>query len=136
MSEDYKRAMQRLYDEAISQGKTEVADEIIAPDAVDHENPGVAGPAALKQFVTTFRAAFPDMKVTMDDAIVEGNQIAARFTMTGTHKGEFQGVPATGKSVTIGGIDIVRFEGGMAAEHWGYTDQLGLMQQLGVIPAE
>jgi steroid delta-isomerase-like uncharacterized protein len=134
MPHDYKAILNRIYEEAFSQGRVEVADEIIAPDAVDHEMQGARGPAVLKEAVAMFRGAFPDLKMTMDDAIVEGNQIAARFTMTGTHKGEFAGVPATGKSVKIGGIDIVRFEGDKAVEHWGYTDQMGLMQQLGVMP--
>jgi steroid delta-isomerase-like uncharacterized protein len=134
MPEDYKATLNRIYEEVFTQGRAEVADEIIAADAVDHEMQGARGPAALKEALAMFRGAFPDLKMTMDDAIVEGNQVAARFTMTGTHKGEFQGIPPTGKSVKIGGIDIVRFEGDKAVEHWGYTDQMGLMQQLGVMP--
>ena len=134
MPQDYKAILNRIYEEVFSQGRAEVADEIIAPGAVDHEMQGAGGPAALKEALAMFRGAFPDLKMTMDDAIAEGNQVAARFTMTGTHKGEFQGIPPTGKSVKIGGIDIVRFEGDKAVEHWGYTDQVGLMQQLGVMP--
>lgn len=132
---NFKRIVQRVYG-AFESGDTSVADEVIAPNAVDHEMPGGTGPEALKQAITMFRAAFPDMKMTMDDSIAEGNQVATRFTMTGTHKGEFAGVPATGKRVTIGGIDILRFESGKVVEHWGYTDQMGLMQQLGVAPPQ
>ena len=137
MSEDYKRIVRRVYDEVIGQGKLEVADEIVAAGCVDHEMPGVQGPDALKQVTAMFRSAFPDFKMTMDDAIVDGNQIAVRFTATGTHQGEFAGVPATGKSISIGGVDILRFENGMVVEHWGYSDQMGLMQQIGVVmPAQ
>lgn len=135
MSEDYKRIVRRLYDEVFAQGKLEVADEVIAENCVDHEAPGGRGPEPVKQAATMFRSAFADFKITMDDAIVEGNQIACRFTASGTHRGEFAGIPATGKSFSVGGMDMLRFEGGKAVEHWGYTDQMGLMQQLGAIPA-
>jgi steroid delta-isomerase-like uncharacterized protein len=136
MSEEYNRLLQRIYDEGFNQGRAEVADEIIAADAVDHELQGARGPAALKEALALFRGAFPDLKVTMEDAIAEGDRVAARFAMTGTHKGEFQGIAPTGKSVKVGGIDIVRFEGGKMVEHWGYTDQVGLMQQLGIMPPQ
>jgi steroid delta-isomerase-like uncharacterized protein len=137
MSEDYKRIVRRVYDEVFGQGKLEVADEIIAAGCVDHEMPGGGrGPDALKQVTAMFRSAFPDFKMTMDDAIVDGNQIAVRFTATGTHQGEFAGVPATGKSITMNGIDILRFENGMVVEHWGYSDQMGLMQQIGAMPTQ
>jgi steroid delta-isomerase-like uncharacterized protein len=127
--------MRRVYDEVFGQGKLDIANEIVAIDGVDHEMPGGRGPDALKQAAMMFRSAFPDFKITMDDAIVEGSQIAVRFTATGTHRGEFAGVPATGKSISISGIDIVRFEDDKIAEHWGYSDQMGLMQQLGAMPA-
>lgn len=136
MSGDYRQTVERIYNEVFGQGKLGVADEIIAADCVDHEMQDARGPAALKQAATMFRSAFPDFKVTMDDAIVEGNQIAARFTAIGTHRGEFAGVPATGKTISVGGLDMLRFENGMVVEHWGYTDQMGLMQQLGAMPAQ
>jgi steroid delta-isomerase-like uncharacterized protein len=135
MSEEYRRIVQRIYD-AFASGDTSVADEVIAPNAVDHEMGDAIGPQSLKEAIAMFRGAFPDLKMTMDDAIVEGNQIAVRFTMAATHKGEFAGVPATGQPVRIGGIDILRFEGGQIVEHWGYTDQMALMQQIGAIPAQ
>lgn len=135
MADDLKAKVERIFEEVFNQGKIEVADEIIAPDAVDHEGAGATGPNAVKEAAAMFRAAFPDLKMTMDDAIAEGNQVACRFTVMGTHRGEFMGIPASGKSVKVSGVDIVRFENGMAVEHWGYMDQMTLMQQLGAMPA-
>ena len=82
-----------------------------------------------------FRSAFPDFKVTIDDMIAEGDKVVVRGTWSGTHKGEFMGIPATGKSVSFGVIDTVRIAGGKMVEHWGLMDNFRLMQQLGVIPA-
>src|SRR5437879_13560144 len=79
-------------------------------------------------------AAFPDGRTTIDDIITEGDKVVVRGTMTGTHSAEFMGIPATGKAVTISGIDITRFENGLSAEHWGQWDVAGLMVQLGVAP--
>ena len=135
MSDNYTQIVRRLYDDAFGQGKLDLADQIIADGFVDHEMPG-QGRDAFKQAVTMFRAAFPDIKMTLDDAIVGEDKIAVRFTMTGTHQGEFAGIPATGKRVSIGGIDILRFENGKVVEHWGYSDQIALMQQLGALPPE
>jgi steroid delta-isomerase-like uncharacterized protein len=136
MSDNYTQIARRLFDEAFSQGKLEVADELVADGFVDHETPGAQGPEGLKQVVTMYRSAFPDLKMTVDDMIVDGDKMAVRFTATGTHQGEFAGIPATGKSVSIGGIDIFRFENNKLVEHWGYGDQVGLMQQLGALPAD
>jgi steroid delta-isomerase-like uncharacterized protein len=80
------------------------------------------------------RAAFPDGRTTIDDIIAEGDKVVVRATMKGTHKGEFMGIPATGKQVTISGIDVTRFVNGKSTEHWGQWDTLGMMQQVGVVP--
>jgi predicted ester cyclase len=82
-----------------------------------------------------FRDAFPDLRFTAEDIIAEGDKVAARYTMRGTHQGEFMGVAPTGNRIEVTGIDIVRFEGGKMVEHWANSDELGMMQQLGVIPA-
>lgn len=136
MSEQNKALVRRIYD-MINSGDLSGADDVIAADAVDHQvPPGVSnrGSAGLRAFVEMFRGAFPDLRITVDDMIAEGDKIVARSTTTGTHKGEFMGIPPTGKQFSIQGIDIVRFAGGKAVEHWGVTDNLDLLQQLGVAP--
>ena len=135
-AEENKALFRRLVDEFINTGNEAVADEVMTPDFVEHEELG--GPPTregVKQFFAMFRAAFPDLRVTIEDMIAEGDKVVARLTMRGTHQGEFLGIPPTGKQVTMGVIDIVRVADGKAVEHWGISDQLGLMQQLGAIPA-
>jgi steroid delta-isomerase-like uncharacterized protein len=94
----------------------------------------VRGPAVLHQMITMFRASFPDLHFDIQDMFAEGDRVAARCTMTGTHKGEFMGIPPTNKAFRITAFDILRFEGSKVAEHWGITDQAGMMQQLGLMP--
>jgi steroid delta-isomerase-like uncharacterized protein len=133
---DYKEMAQRWYSEVMSEGKTEVIDELCAPDFVDHDPlPGTSADlAGLKDFVAQIRAAFPDMQMTADDLIVEGDRLAIRSTMRGTHEGDFMGIPGTGKKVEVSNYDFVRFENDRAAEHWGTIDSAALMEQLGVGP--
>ncbi len=134
---DYKEMAQRWYSEVMSEGKTEVIDELCAPDFLDHDPlPGTtADLAGLKDFVAQIRAAFPDMQVTADDLIVEGDRLAVRSTMRGTHEGDFMGIPGSGKKVEVSNYDFVRFENDQAAEHWGVIDSAALMEQLGMAPA-
>jgi predicted ester cyclase len=80
------------------------------------------------------RSAFPDFKATIEDIVAEGDKVVVRQTFSGTHKGEFMGVPPTGKSISIGVIDIIRVDGGKFVEHWGQMDTTGMIQQLGAIP--
>ena len=82
-----------------------------------------------------FRAAFPDLHVTLEDVFGEGDKVATRGYFTGTHQGEFNGIPATGKQVKVSYIDLWRLENGKAVDNWVQMDMIGLMQQLGVIPA-
>ena len=89
---------------------------------------------AVIEIVTLFRAAFPDQQWLIEDLIAEGDRVVARSTMTGTHTGDFFGIPASGKSVRMSGVHIVRIQDGRIAEHWGNNDDLGLMRQIGVIP--
>jgi steroid delta-isomerase-like uncharacterized protein len=135
-----KQRLQRLYDELFNAGNLDVAHELIAPDAVDHEElpPGLSGtiPEQLQQFVSLYRSAFPDLHLTVHDMIGEGDRVVARVTITGTHQGEFLGMSATGKPIDVQLIDIVRFDdAGMMVEHWAETDNLGMLQQLGAVPA-
>jgi steroid delta-isomerase-like uncharacterized protein len=139
-AERNKAALRKLYDEAFSRGNLSVVDEVIAADAVDHEElpPEITGttPEKLKQFIQMFRAAIPDLRIDVEDMLAEGDKVVARVTMRGTHHGELLGVPASGKPISMALIDIVRFGAdGKMAEHWGQSDNLGLLQQIGAIPA-
>ena len=136
MSEENKALMRRLYDEVVNAGRLELIDELLAPDLIEHEEfPGLStGREGVRQFFTMMRTAFPDLKMTADDLIAEGDKVAARITMSGTHRGEFMGIAPTGKTVSVSSIDIVRFAGGKAAEHWGVTDTAAMMEQLGALP--
>ncbi len=135
MSEGNKALMRQIYD-VINTGDVDRADELLAEDMVEHEEfPGLdPGREGFKQFVRTFRSAFPDLRFEIEDMIAEGDRVAARVTMTGTHEGEFMGMPATGKQIRVSSIDIGRFENGKGAEHWGATDTMAMMQQLGALP--
>jgi steroid delta-isomerase-like uncharacterized protein len=133
---DYKELARRWYSEVMSEGKTEVIDQLCAPDFVDHNPlPGTTADfAGLKDFVAQIRAAFPDLQMTADDMIGEGDRLAVRATMRGTHEGHFMGIPPGGKKIEVSNYDFVRFENDQAAEHWGAIDSDALMEQLGVAP--
>ena len=131
-----KGLMRRLLEEDISRGDEAVAEEIVHPEFVDHTNPpgmqhGIEGHKAV---VRLFRSVFPDLEWRIDDLIAEGDKVAARTTMRGTQRGEFFGVPPTGRAVEMAGIHVVRIIDGKIAEHWGSNDDLGLLRQLGAIP--
>ena len=137
MSEDNKAIARRFYSELVNQGDLSLADKLVVEDFVDHNPPGPdipPGREGLKQVFSTFRSAFPDMRMTIEDQVAEGDKVVSRATASGTHLGDFMGIPATGKSFSMGIIDILRFEDGKIAERWGEADFMGLMQQLGVVP--
>ena len=137
MSEGNRAVVDRLTEEVFNQGNVDVIDELVAEDFVEHDPmPGV-GPdrEGFKQFISTLRSAFPDLRTEVADQIAEGDRVVERWRSTATHQGEFIGVPATGKRVTIEGMDISRIEAGKIVEHWTKVDILGLMEQLGAIPA-
>ena len=136
--EQNKALFRRMLEEALNQGNISLIDELVAPDFVEHEEvpPGApAGREGVKMMFTMLRGAFPDLKATVDDVIAEGDKVVVRSTWSGTHKGEFMGIPPTGKRVSFGVIDIVRYADGKMVEHWGQMDNLGMLQQLGVAPA-
>jgi steroid delta-isomerase-like uncharacterized protein len=133
---DHAAAMKRLYD-LINAGDIDGFGELLAEDFVEHEEmPGLEpSKEGVKQLFHMYRAAFPDLRMEPQDVLVSGNKAVARVRATGTHQGEFLGMPATGKSVDVQLIDITRFgDDGLAREHWGVFDALALMQQLGAIP--
>ncbi len=131
-----KALVRRFLDEGFEKGDMAVVDELIAEDAVDHEAPPGLPPGreGIKMFLNMFRSAFSDLRFEIEDEIGEGDLVAQRITIHATHTGDFMGIPATGKRIAVSGIDITRVENGKLVEHWGATDNLGMMQQLGVIP--
>ena len=137
LQEQNRSVIYRLAQEYWNVGNTAVIDELFAPDFIDHTAPpGLAsGREGLKQFLLPFREAFSNMHTVIDDTIVEGDKVAWRWTFQGTHTGSLMGIPATGKAVTLTGITIDRVTGGKIVERWNQADFMGMMQQLGVIPA-
>jgi steroid delta-isomerase-like uncharacterized protein len=134
--EDNKALTRRFYTE-INQGNAGVIDELISEDFVEHEGfPGLpsSGREAPRAFFELFKAAFPDFQITPDEVIGEGDKVVVRATMSGTHKGEFMGAPPTGKGFKVEAIDIVEVHDGQATAHWGQTDQVAMMEQLGLAP--
>jgi steroid delta-isomerase-like uncharacterized protein len=136
MSNENKATLQRFFDELFTQGDLNVADELVAANYLNHnavpgETPGREG---LKQFVAYLHRAWADLNFAVEDQIAEGDKVTTRFTITGTHQGEFAGVPATGKPIRIQAINIHRVTDGQIQEAWVEWDAMGMMQQLGVMP--
>jgi steroid delta-isomerase-like uncharacterized protein len=131
--------IRRWFEEVWNRGRTEAIDELASPNAVGHgqaQHDIDIGLKEFKPFVADFRRAFPDMKVTIDYIIEQGDKVVARWTATMTHKGEFLGIPPTGKGATITGTSIQRISGGKIVEGWDNWDQLGLLVQIGAVPAK
>ncbi len=138
MSEENKAVIRRIYEEFINQGNINTFDELVSSALIEHDDMADLPPTAegVKQVFAMFRSAFPDLRATIHDLIAEGDKVVARGTWSGSQKGEFMGVPASGRSVTFGVIDVFRFADGKVVEHWGQSDELGLMQQIGSIPSK
>ncbi len=136
MSEENKAIVERVSEQAVGGGDTSVMDEFVADDFVDHSAlPGTPpGREGAKAFVRVFHAGFPDLSLTNEDIVGEGDKVVHRYVLRGTHQGEFMGIRPTGDRIEVHGIDELRVCGGKIVERWGQVDQLGLMQQLGVIP--
>jgi steroid delta-isomerase-like uncharacterized protein len=138
MSEQNKALARRAIEEVWNQGKLAVIDELTAANAMFHDPsvPGrkFTGPEGMKQFVQIYRGAFPDVRLTINDQIAEGDKVVTRWTATGTHKGELMGIAPTNKSATVTGVDIDRYQDGKVVEAWASYDMLGMLQQLGVVP--
>ena len=137
-TEQHKALAHQLVQEVFNRGNMSFADEFFAPNFVEHEElpPGIPRDGeGVKQLTTMLHSAFPDFKATIDDIVAEGDKVVIRQTWSGSHKGEFMGIPPTGRSVSFGVIDILRIADGKCVEHWGQMDSMSLMQQLGAIPA-
>jgi len=120
--------------EAINTGNLALLDKFVAPGYVEHSE-GFQGVEPFRQQVAAFRAAFPDLRVTIEDVLTDGDRFASRTTVTGTHTGDLMGMPATGKRISVEAVDIGRVHDGQAAERWGGLNMYALLTQLGVIPA-
>lgn len=138
-TEQNKTLVRRLIDEVLNKGNFAAIDEIVAPTFVEHEElppnipPGIEG---LKAFFAEWRRGFPDGNVTVEQLLAEGDLVACYEVWSGTHTGEFMGIPPSGKPVNFKVVDIVRIADNQVVEHWAVSDNLALMQQIGVIPRQ
>ena len=135
MTTEQNKAISRSWREECDRGNWSIAEELLGPNFVMHMPgmPPINAEGALGMF-KVFYGAFPDARHTFDDLVAEGDKVALRFTFSGTHTGEFQGIPPTGRTVKIAASVVDRFVDGKLVEHWSLIDTMGLMQQLGVIP--
>jgi steroid delta-isomerase-like uncharacterized protein len=133
MSTDENKALYRRFiEEVINRHDLDRLEAFLTPDIIEH-TPGMpSGVAGARQFTAAYFTAFPDLQLSIDDLIAEGDRGVARLTATGTHRGVFLGILLTGKRVTIASLDAWRVQDGKCAEHWSQVDMLGLLQQLGV----
>jgi steroid delta-isomerase-like uncharacterized protein len=136
-TEDNKALVRHFYDEVFNNKNMAGVDAFVAPNIIDHSlPPGAPGEIeGVRQTITMFLTAFPDLNLTLEDIIAEGDKVVVRWTMRGTHQGASLGMPPTGKQFTLPGISLLRLDGGMAAETWVSYDQLVMLQQLGLAPA-
>ena len=137
-TEENKAISRRVAEEIFNGGNLDLVDELYASDYVLHDPSlpeDLIGPEGIKQYVAMNLGAFPDARVTVEDEIAEGDKVVSRWTATGTHTGDFMGIPPTGNRVEISGVTINRFSGGKIAEDWYQCDDLGMMRQLGLIPS-
>jgi predicted ester cyclase len=135
VSEANKGLVRRVFEEGFGANGPAVLDQVIGPSYVNHSMPAPApGAEGFKQVTAMFLAAFPDLRVVVEDTLAEGDKVASRGYFAGTHRGSFMGVAATGKPVHVAYIDVWRVADGKLVENWVQLDMLGLMQQLGVAP--
>jgi steroid delta-isomerase-like uncharacterized protein len=136
---DQNKAIARRALETFGSGDLDELDKLVSEDAVDHDtqnpNAGIEGPEGAKRTAGMYRAAFSDLQITVEDQIAEGDKVVTRWTAVGKQDGDLAGLPASGRSATVTGITIDRIDGGKIVESWGNWDTLGMMQQLGAVPA-
>jgi steroid delta-isomerase-like uncharacterized protein len=137
-TEDNKALVRRFFEEVFNEKSLDRADEFVAPGYLDHaavpgQGPGLEG--AKQQRWAQYFAAIPDIHATIDDLVAEGDKVVVRYTVEGTQQGELLGIPPTGKRFRTSAICIYRLAEGKVAENWEQADLLGLMQQLGMVPA-
>jgi predicted ester cyclase len=135
-AEENKALARRVLEEMFNKGNLDVADELLAPNYVDHDPAmpeDIHGPEGFKQYVSGYRSAFSDLHLEFEDQIAEGDKVVTRWTGTGTHDGELSGIAPTGNRVTLPGMEIVRISGGKLVEGWEGYDTMNLMRQLDVM---
>jgi steroid delta-isomerase-like uncharacterized protein len=139
---DLSEASRRLLEETFNEGRVELFDQLVAPAAVNHDpaTPArmrdLSGPEMFKRTVTMYRAAFPDVRITVDDVIAADDKVVLRWHSEGTHRGELEGLAPTGARASVTGIGIDRWKDGKVVEAWTEWDNLGLARQLGAAPPE
>jgi steroid delta-isomerase-like uncharacterized protein len=139
MSAEANKAIVRRLLDVLEEGNIDLVDELLAPDYINH-SPGTpdqpTGPEGVKGVVAMFQSAMPDLRVVIEDMIAEGDKVATRYTLEGTHEGELFGVPPTGQRLSIKSMAVERVSDGRIRDHWRVTDSLDMMQQLGVVPEQ
>lgn len=136
-SAKYKEAMNKVND-AFNTGNTEGLENYVADNMIEHQsdpNINTTGLAGLKDMIKLFRAAYPDMKFTLLGMYVDGDVAIQHFNLKGTNSGPYGQMPPTNKAIDVNGVDIIRFENGKGAEHWGYMEEMKMMTQLGLVPS-
>ena len=135
VQDENKKVVRRFFDEVVNQRNFHLVDALVSTNNNDHTvPPGTdAGPEGMRQFLKMVTTAFPDMHIAVEDMVAEGDKVAVRITVTGTHKGMLMGIPPTNKRATWSGLDIIRLKDGKFVERWGLRDFLGMFQQLGIV---
>jgi len=137
MSTEHNKALvRRFIEEVWNQKHLASIDVLVATNYLDHTSGNPPGPEGLKQFAEAYISAFPDLHTTIEDQVAEGDKVVTRWTSYGTNTGSFFGQPATGKSAMIAGMSIDRIADGKIVESWDALDQLGMLQQLEMIPPQ
>lgn len=134
MSKEDNIKAQKQFGEGVNSGNLDVFNEVMADGVVDHDpapDQG-SGPQGFINFFEQMRGAFPDLKITVEKMVADDDNVAIAYTVTGTHQGDFMGFPATNRQIKARGVQIARFESGQIVERWGSSDQLGILQQIGV----
>jgi predicted ester cyclase len=134
MEAQNKATMEKI-NKAFETGDVSDVTSLVAAEAIDHSDPNSKqGPEGLKETIQMFRTAFPDLKITTNTIVAEGDMVTCYTTMTGTNTGSFMGQAPTNKQIKVDGVDIVRFKDGKAVERWGVNDSYTMMTQLGMLP--
>lgn len=134
MQAENKAIVERFYYEVINRGNIDLVEELVVDDYIEHGNQAGSGIEGFKKFFMGLAQAFPDLQITVEDLIAEGDKVAARVTVSATHQGVFmRTIQPTGKEVSFTGIDIFQLDNGKIIGRWNQRDLLGLMKQLGVV---
>ena len=140
MSEANKNLVRRWFEEVWNQGREETVDELFAANGLGYglgdTEATIQGPAGFKPFMRNLRGGLPDLRMKIEDIMAEGDKVTVRLTAEGTHKGGQLGVPPTGRRVRIAGLVVLRIANGQIVEGWNSWDQLGLLRQIGALPAQ